>query len=67
MTLNEVLKNARKSSGLTLQQIADDTGVSISAISRYENGSRKIPIEYIRYWALKGTKFNWEEIDLENK
>ena len=67
MTLNEAIRNARKSSGMTLKDVSSETGISISAVHRYETGSRKIPVSYIRYWALKGTKFNWEEIDLENK
>lgn len=67
MTLNEALRNARKSSGMTLKDVSSETGISISAVHRYENGSRKIPVSYIRYWALKGTKINWEEIDFENK
>ena len=67
MTLNEALRNARKSSGMTLKDVSSETGISISAVHRYETGSRKVPVSYIRYWALKGIEIRWEEIDFENK
>ena len=39
MSLPENLKNARKSKGLTQQQLADLLGLDRSAIAHYEKGS----------------------------
>ncbi len=39
------LKELRKDKKLTLQQVSDETGVSIASLSSYENGNRKPKIE----------------------
>lgn len=39
------IKEARKNSGYTQQQVEDNTGISRNTISRIENGSREPNIE----------------------
>jgi transcriptional regulator with XRE-family HTH domain len=39
----EKLKNLRKSRGFKLAYVAENTGVSVSALSNYENGHAKPP------------------------
>ncbi len=40
-TLGEKIKRARRDRGLTLRQLADETGVNHTIISRIENGERE--------------------------
>ena len=67
MTLNEVLKQARKDSGLTMEQVAEEANVSPASVCRYEKDDRKIPVSYLRYWIGKGIKIDWEGLEFENK
>lgn len=67
MKLSEQLKEARKKLGMRLKDVSSETGASISTVSRYESGSRKIPVSYVRFWIGKGIKIDWEGLDLENK
>jgi transcriptional regulator with XRE-family HTH domain len=41
MALHERLRHARKRVGLTLEQVAERTGVSVPSLSAYENGHRE--------------------------
>jgi transcriptional regulator with XRE-family HTH domain len=39
--MNSTLKSARKSAGLTLEQLAERVGISVSQLSRFESGKRE--------------------------
>lgn len=39
------IKSLRKERGITQQVLADETGIDRALIARYENGSRKPPID----------------------
>lgn len=39
------IKALRESKGITQQRLADDTGIDRALIARYENGTRKPPID----------------------
>lgn len=67
MRLNEILKDARIKSGMTLKDVSSETGASISTVSKYETGSRKIPVSYVRFWIGRGIKIDWEGLEIENK
>lgn len=67
INLNEWVRDARKTLGLTMKQVAEDLNVSVAAVSRYENGSRKIPVSYVRYWITKGIKLKWEDINEDSR
>jgi transcriptional regulator with XRE-family HTH domain len=67
MTINELLKQARKDSGLTMEQVAEEADVSPASVCRYEKDDRKIPIRYLRFWILRGVKINWEDLEIENR
>lgn len=41
MTVGKILKNSRKNNGLTLRQLSQQSGVSLTFISDIENGRRK--------------------------
>ena len=44
--LGEKLRQARKEKGLTMQQLADMSGASLSTISQYERGKRRMSDEF---------------------
>ncbi len=45
--IGEKIKTLRKDKGITRQNLADYLEISYSALSNYENGNRKIPIEIL--------------------
>ena len=45
------LKKYRQKSGLTQQELADETGIDRATIVRYENGSRTPPLENLKILA----------------
>ena len=47
MTLGERIKEARKNKGLTQEELAFITGISISAITKYESNLREAKIEML--------------------
>lgn len=47
MTLGERIKEARKSKGLTQEELAFITGISISAITKYESNLREAKVEML--------------------
>ena len=47
MTLGERIKQARKNKGLTQEELAFITGISISAITKYESNLREAKIEML--------------------
>ena len=64
---NDWVREARKTLGMMMKEVADELNISISAISRYENGSRKIPVSYVRYWITKGIQLKWEDINEDSR
>lgn len=52
----EIIKNRMKELNLNQKEIAEKTGVSTSAISRYFNGSRDFPINDAPVFC-KGVKY----------
>lgn len=48
MKLNEKIKNARKSAGLTQQQVADKVGIAKEVYQRYEYGTRNPRLEKLK-------------------
>ena len=57
----ERLSKARKSLGMTQQQIASATNVSLRAYARYESGEggREIPSTVLDFYAQNGVNINW--------
>ncbi|WP_353452870.1 helix-turn-helix domain-containing protein [Staphylococcus coagulans] len=49
--IGKLVKNLRTKKGISISEFADKIGVNKSTISRYENGSRKIPMEDIAKFA----------------
>ena len=47
MTFPERLKTLRDDKGFTQQQLAEVLNITISSVSRYENGSRQPSIEVL--------------------
>lgn len=47
MTIGERIKEKRKSKGYTLEQLADEIGITKSTVLKYENGSIAIPSDKI--------------------
>jgi len=45
------LKQKRLEAGRTLEELADCTGISISSLSRFENGKYKAKLEQLEVWA----------------
>lgn len=44
-SVGEILRNIRKAKGMTLKDVANASGISESAISKYENDKRNPSIE----------------------
>ncbi len=44
-SIGEILKSIRQAKGLTLKQLGEKTGITPSAISKYEGGKRKPTME----------------------
>ena len=65
--LNDWVRDARRTLGLTMKEVAEESNISIAAVSRYENGSRKVPVSYVRYWITKGVKLRWEDINEDSR
>jgi len=61
LELGNRIRNARLSAGLTQAQLHDLTGISITQLSNYENGSRNIGIENLSEIA-KATNKTIDEI-----
>lgn len=51
MAFKDVLKSLRKEKGFTQEQLADEMGLSKSAISMYETGNRKPDYEALEAFA----------------
>lgn len=49
--IGKILKNIRQKKKMTVTEFADRVGINKSTVSRYENGSRKIPMEDIAKFA----------------
>lgn len=65
----EKLKKCRLSLGLTQQQFADNTGITRTAITEYENGKRKPGLKTIKkiaeYTDTKTSEWIDSDIDIE--
>jgi transcriptional regulator with XRE-family HTH domain len=48
MQTGELIKEKRKSKKMSLQNLADNLGISVSFLSRIENGERKLNKELIK-------------------
>jgi transcriptional regulator with XRE-family HTH domain len=44
----ELLKSVRKKQGVTLEQLSEETGISMSTLSRLESNGRKLKVEHIQ-------------------
>ncbi|PTH38411.1 MULTISPECIES: helix-turn-helix domain-containing protein [Staphylococcus] len=49
--IGKLVKSLRAKKGMSISEFADAIGVNKSTVSRYENGSRKIPMEDIAKFA----------------
>jgi transcriptional regulator with XRE-family HTH domain len=59
-TLGDRLAKARKVAGISAQDMADELGVSVSMVSRYENDKSPLRRSYLRTWAqITGAPLDW--------
>lgn len=49
--IGKLVKSLRNQKGITIGEFAEKIGVNKSTVSRYENGTRKIPMEDIAKFA----------------
>ncbi len=49
--IGAIVKSLRKEKGISLTELSEKLGLNKSTVSRYENGSRKIPMDDIAQFA----------------